>query len=1269
MSRRLLLIGWSVLDSTQSTLSGAQGPPIAPSEAPPRVCNNLRDTTQGEGAGPGALLAKPPTGYTRTQLPQLDGTTMRRFLPCRSALRMATLLLAMPLLLAQPASAQMCQFSPAIDPAIVAFVEEVPFPTAPLYLVSSYHISSLVQALWLFECNGTVHDRLDNSPDACVANQGVSQLPKALGPSVQWTAEAPQYLHVMLEPAMARLNARLVDVSVRDTTLVPRGSFRLLGPERADRVITRPFPGDSTTAVFTLEWPAGGEIRLNRHDVGASGDSTTCQEIAPTWTVFAPQLARLGANASVIESFDFDADGLLAISSKGMTLRFDPLSGLPASVSCDLARVEIRNRFCDYECYYEAIGRDSHGTILWRYDLKNWSALPVLAPTVEGDVRVLLLRSNATVDVLSCAGVPDGEFSLESWFGDGVAWSMACTHYDAPTDRYTTLVGGSQGFRLFTFTGSGLNGVEVPTDLEIRLDFEFAGDDTHPTDFGEVDWLKLRDTEATVRTKPIQPAYPRQRSVEYTIDLATGQIVSPEWIRSVRADPADPDGRTLVWTNSKGREFTTSLPARPALARPQARMRDAYPGSILLTDHPMPEETGVARAPSLLSIDANGQVVSDQPLIPEGSLPGSRIELVHLDEITPWRNVLNDLDPANPKVLVDLALVVGEDVGERQTPGLIDLGGPNVLFPLGWLDGPVVGRIPPRLYLTNEPQAHLEILIDEMGRIRGRQRALGGRCAGLPERFRDMAVLDAERLVLTGENGQELWLRSSDLSPIYVDLDTPRIEGTAVVFDETGADGRVDFGVPVHQALRASPGLAEVLLDEGGHWTLVEMDLARPVRERQRFDLDVLFPQQTVTRLVRATCGVTLLGGPDYIAFWPGRQQHGLPATWIHSGPVHGAETRFPLRTLQVPETPDHYLHAWAEDPISGFAEVAQFRSDPPEDEFGHPLPTWRRIFDTSDPFVLPMQRIQAVGHDPQVPSVPLWVVSPIGTQQHLTLEGEACVPGDVDGKYGISYYDIRTVLALLVDPRALPGWQRCASDFDQDGRTDIVDAVNMFRAGMQLATVAYPGEAQPATHPWRILDRGTDWWEIAVPVPAPALGLSLRVEAPEGAVRSMTLEDVGLFQSAHENRLAWATPTSEATELRVRIESAVEIERVQALAALEDGTLLAWPLRVLGNVTGVEDGRELPVATRLLPPFPNPFNPRTSIAFELQRTQRVRLEIVDLRGRVVRHLLDGVQSTGPHEVRWDGKDDHGRTVASGAYSCRLGSEEGTFVHRLLLLR
>jgi len=83
----------------------------------------------------------------------------------------------------------------------------------------------------------------------------------------------------------------------------------------------------------------------------------------------------------------------------------------------------------------------------------------------------------------------------------------------------------------------------------------------------------------------------------------------------------------------------------------------------------------------------------------------------------------------------------------------------------------------------------------------------------------------------------------------------------------------------------------------------------------------------------------------------------------------------------------------------------------------------------------------------------------------------------------------------------------------------------------------------------------------------------------------------------------------------------------------------------------------------------PNPFNPRTSIRFEVARAGQVRVELFDLRGHLVRTLVDEARPVGPAAVIWDGLDRNGVPVASGAYHVRVDAGGQFGYVRVMLLK
>jgi len=89
----------------------------------------------------------------------------------------------------------------------------------------------------------------------------------------------------------------------------------------------------------------------------------------------------------------------------------------------------------------------------------------------------------------------------------------------------------------------------------------------------------------------------------------------------------------------------------------------------------------------------------------------------------------------------------------------------------------------------------------------------------------------------------------------------------------------------------------------------------------------------------------------------------------------------------------------------------------------------------------------------------------------------------------------------------------------------------------------------------------------------------------------------------------------------------------------------------------------------RLLAARPNPFNPSTTIDYELAAPAATTVRIVDLRGALVATLQEGPQGAGLHSVVWRGVDDGGRPVASGVYLCALSSGGRTRTAKLVLVK
>ena len=89
----------------------------------------------------------------------------------------------------------------------------------------------------------------------------------------------------------------------------------------------------------------------------------------------------------------------------------------------------------------------------------------------------------------------------------------------------------------------------------------------------------------------------------------------------------------------------------------------------------------------------------------------------------------------------------------------------------------------------------------------------------------------------------------------------------------------------------------------------------------------------------------------------------------------------------------------------------------------------------------------------------------------------------------------------------------------------------------------------------------------------------------------------------------------------------------------------------------------------RTLTVTPNPANPGTVIGYDLPRASQVVLRMIDVRGRVVRTLVDGWRPAGAHRAFWDGRDNAGRAAASGVYLAVAEALGGRTIGRVTLGR
>lgn len=102
--------------------------------------------------------------------------------------------------------------------------------------------------------------------------------------------------------------------------------------------------------------------------------------------------------------------------------------------------------------------------------------------------------------------------------------------------------------------------------------------------------------------------------------------------------------------------------------------------------------------------------------------------------------------------------------------------------------------------------------------------------------------------------------------------------------------------------------------------------------------------------------------------------------------------------------------------------------------------------------------------------------------------------------------------------------------------------------------------------------------------------------------------------------------------------------------------------------IVSVSENSKLPVAFTLNANYPNPFNPSTQISFEVPEAGDVKLQVLDIRGRVLETLISEHLSPSEYTVTWNGEVD-GKPANAGVYLYRLTSPEGSLVRKMILLK
>ena len=113
-----------------------------------------------------------------------------------------------------------------------------------------------------------------------------------------------------------------------------------------------------------------------------------------------------------------------------------------------------------------------------------------------------------------------------------------------------------------------------------------------------------------------------------------------------------------------------------------------------------------------------------------------------------------------------------------------------------------------------------------------------------------------------------------------------------------------------------------------------------------------------------------------------------------------------------------------------------------------------------------------------------------------------------------------------------------------------------------------------------------------------------------------------------------------------------------------------AWGfLEVVDGPTAIDEEVNEIKSFALFNNYPNPFNPSTTIKFQLPKRSDISIVIYDILGNKVKTLDKGMRNAGVYNIKWNGKNDNGKSVSSGVYFYMLKTPEYTKTNKMLLLK
>ncbi len=173
-----------------------------------------------------------------------------------------------------------------------------------------------------------------------------------------------------------------------------------------------------------------------------------------------------------------------------------------------------------------------------------------------------------------------------------------------------------------------------------------------------------------------------------------------------------------------------------------------------------------------------------------------------------------------------------------------------------------------------------------------------------------------------------------------------------------------------------------------------------------------------------------------------------------------------------------------------------------------------------------------------------------------------------------------------------------------------------------------------------------------------PAVAEENKVSLTWSKVKATDFKLYRVYSGENENQLFVLDSTTSVNDTTISIigltNGTTYYFRITAVDSVGNESIFSNLVSATPTALAVEESSDIPTSFALHPAYPNPFNPNTTIRFDLPEASVVVLVVHDLLGREVARLVDRYMTAGYHQVIWDGRTASGLEVPSGIYIARL---------------